>query len=535
MSPTSWSNGAASHRDSKAQVLLSIERDSGLAWSRSGAVKSEPTDYDDVNRELTYASSPRSRHQRPPTVQVLPKPFSSPRPTTAISGSYNTFTYNSQDVHPLPVNVSSAPNTIPNQTTRANVSTTRVHTEAPRFRSSPSSPNHVPINHSSEPRPRTATQVFHNTSDLAAHYGIPTFLPPAPRTIPRRESHHTDLAESDFQSICSNYLNMLSSNPDTASTEDTAMAASVPTLDQEFPPAQKQQEAVQELMDVFQGDSLSTCSCSACASPLTPLSPASPEFSFFNEEVMSDYLTSPLYDSTLDDELLATPALGTDDSGAGIYDSPLMGDDWTTGYNGSLFNDAPYNFPHDIMPTKPAPPTAAPVTVSPATMELNSLWSISPSTPALEADTSPLPPPRPLPRRKSGATGTRKNVTPETLVPLDAPTQPRKYATPSATSRKEVPAVFARKRARSQAFGEEQDELEEEVPLPPNPTEADLIEAKRRQNTIAARRSRKRKLEYQRELEDSLDAMKEERDTWKNRALTYQALLKSHGIDAPAL
>ena len=328
---------------------------------------------------------------------------------------------------------------------------------------------------------------------------------------------------------------MLSNNPDTASAEDTAMAASVPTLDHEFPPAQKQQEAVQELMDVFQGDSLSTCSCSACASPLTPRSPASPEFSFFTDEAMSDYLTSPLYDSTLDDELLTTPALGTDDSGAGIYDSPLMGDDWA-GYSGSLFNDAPYNFTHEIMPTKQPPSTAAPVTVSPATMELNTLWSISPSTPALEADTSPLPPPaRPLPRRKSGATGTRKNVTPETLVPIDAPTQPRKYVTPSVTSRKEVPAVFARKRARSQAFGDEQDELEEDVVLPPNPTEADLIEAKRRQNTIAARRSRKRKLEYQRELEDSLDQMKEERDTWKNRALTYQALLKSHGIDAPAL
>ena len=33
---------------------------------------------------------------------------------------------------------------------------------------------------------------------------------------------------------------------------------------------------------------------------------------------------------------------------------------------------------------------------------------------------------------------------------------------PSATSKKEVPAVFARKRARSQAFGDEEDELEED-------------------------------------------------------------------------
>jgi len=97
-----------------------------------------------------------------------------------------------------------------------------------------------------------------------------------------------------------------------------------------------------------------------------------------------------------------------------------------------------------------------------------------------------------------------------------------------------VPAVFARKRARSQAFGDEEDQLEDEMfTLPPNPTEQELIEAKRRQNTIAARRSRKRKLEYQRELEDSVETLKADRDMWKSRALTYSALLKSHGVESP--
>ncbi|KZP29209.1 hypothetical protein FIBSPDRAFT_946859 [Athelia psychrophila] len=42
-------------------------------------------------------------------------------------------------------------------------------------------------------------------------------------------------------------------------------------------------------------------------------------------------------------------------------------------------------------------------------------------------------------------------------------------------------------------------------------------------------------LEYQRELEDSVDQLKEERDMWKNRAMTYQALLNSHGLAAPDL
>lgn len=318
-------------------------------------------------------------------------------------------------------------------------------------------------------------------------------------------------------------------------TEDTAIAVvSVPTMDPEFPPAAQQQEAVQELMDVFQGDSFSTCDCSACASPLTMnSSSASPEFNF--EDTVSEYLTSPFGDSPFDDDLLQTPLI-MDDSGADIYNSPMMGDDWSAPYQGSLFNDPYTQFMQETQVAKQ--PASAPLTVAPAHIDLNTMWSLSPSTPALEASPLPLPV-KPLPthsRRKSSATGTRKNVTPETLVPIDAPTQSRNYVTPSVTSRKEVPAVFARKRARSQAFGDEQDELEEEsVTLPPNPTEADLIEAKRRQNTIAARRSRKRKLEYQRELEDQVDQLKEERDTWKNRAMTYQALLKSHGLAAPDL
>jgi antitoxin component of MazEF toxin-antitoxin module len=104
--------------------------------------------------------------------------------------------------------------------------------------------------------------------------------------------------------------------------------------------------------------------------------------------------------------------------------------------------------------------------------------------------------------------------------------------TPSATSRKAVPAVFARKRARTAAFGDEQDELEE-VQINPSMSEQEQIEAKRRQNTIAARRSRKRKLEYQRELEESVEQYKRESEIWKARAMTCQALLRSHTIECP--
>ena len=65
-----------------------------------------------------------------------------------------------------------------------------------------------------------------------------------------------------------------------------------------------------------------------------------------------------------------------------------------------------------------------------------------------------------------------------------APTQSWNYVTSN-----EVPAVFARKRARSTAFGDEEYQLDDNV-LPPNPMEKDLIEQERRQNTAAARRSR---------------------------------------------
>jgi len=131
------------------------------------------------------------------------------------------------------------------------------------------------------------------------------------------------------------------------------------------------------------------------------------------------------------------------------------------------------------------------------------------------------------------ATGTRRNITPESLVPLDAPTQPRKYTTPSVTSRKELPAIFAKKRARTVAFGDDDDDAIEQ-PLPPNATEKEQIEWKRRQNTLAARKSRKRKLQHQRELEADVDRLTKERDMWHLRALTCEALLKNHGHEVPA-
>jgi len=134
------------------------------------------------------------------------------------------------------------------------------------------------------------------------------------------------------------------------------------------------------------------------------------------------------------------------------------------------------------------------------------------------------------PRRKSVPTGTRKNVTPDSLVPVEAPIQGRKYVAESATSRKELPAVFARKRKRAST---ELDEEEDLLAAPPTANELSAIEAKRRQNTLAARRSRKRKLEHQRDLESTIENERAEKDAWKQRALAFEAILNSNGIRIP--
>ncbi|KAI0304321.1 hypothetical protein B0F90DRAFT_1604936, partial [Multifurca ochricompacta] len=117
-------------------------------------------------------------------------------------------------------------------------------------------------------------------------------------------------------------------------------------------------------------------------------------------------------------------------------------------------------------------------------------------------------------KRRNVPTGTRKNVTPESLVPFDAPIQPRKYRMPSTTSRKELPVTFSRKRTRAAATGED-----EEEEASPTLSEEDAIKSKRLQNTLAARRSRKRKLEYQRELEDAIESERSEKEMWRARAL----------------
>lgn len=262
----------------------------------------------------------------------------------------------------------------------------------------------------------------------------------------------------------------------------------------------------------------------AAAQAIASALSASPDF--FNP---SSFLTSPV--SPWEDDLLTTPAFDADlGMTPDIFTSPVLTDFGgehdhmpslfgPSGYEG--YDDAKLNFGSTLGPSDlPLP-------------DMDNLYKMSPGTPALDTishfpldlERTSLSAPR-----KAVPTGTRKNVTPESLVPVNAPIQPRKYRTPSATSRKELPVTFARKRARTQ--GPEEDE--DDVPGP-SVSEEDAIKAKRLQNTLAARRSRKRKLEYQRELEEAIEAERKEKEAWRARALILEALLLDKGHEVPQM
>ncbi|KAJ7869003.1 hypothetical protein B0H13DRAFT_1053898 [Mycena leptocephala] len=256
---------------------------------------------------------------------------------------------------------------------------------------------------------------------------------------------------------------------------------------------------------------------------------------WLNEPLFGDtspYLTSP-HDVPLDDfgtspmdtplsSFMATPSLRDMD-----LESPLIHD------SSSFFAD----FSDDLAlfgatTTYPFELNAA-ETVAPKLPATDKMWTISPSTPALDAVETAFPksgsviPPAPA-RRRSNVTGTRKNLRPEALIPLDAPTQKRTYVTPSATSRKAVPDAIVKKRLHSATFGEDDEELGE---LSPTASEAEVIEYKRRQNTLAARKSRKRKLEHQQALEEEVQTLKGQVTMWRERALMAQELLRGAGVN----
>ncbi|KAL5512753.1 hypothetical protein ACEPAG_3019 [Sanghuangporus baumii] len=433
-------------------------------------------------------------------------------------------------------------------------------------------------------RPRTNLPVFGTTSILAAHYGIPTRLPPIPRVnatsstthnrppVPRFDESVSSTSTSyqyqqpvsddngfpQFHTVMADYLKRFNEENGSGGSAAPSSPAKAPAQ-----PESTAEEATQNISNALFGkffgamhdvEQLTHRRASGSAGGTNDFT--SPMFADWN-----DYLTSPFIDdetpfeSFLDTpaapnmpDFFQSPAVAGMTIGEESFEGmPLVAQPNSTGYADGPNDFAKMTLENGIPPPPSATDSGSASPVKPPVPNFDNLYTMSPSTPALEppsTQTSPLINDVSTNssnldvagRRKKVPTGTRKNVTPESLIPVDAPTQVRNYTAPSATSRKPVPAAWARKRARSAAFDEE-DELAGSdggnIEAPLNDVEAEAIAAKRRQNTLAARRSRKRKLEYQRELEDGIESARRERDMWKERAMMLRTLLIQHGQPDP--
>jgi hypothetical protein len=335
-----------------------------------------------------------------------------------------------------------------------------------------------------------------NDTTLSAQHDIP----PVPMTSNNPSAlaeYHEDTGPFD-SSLLSNYLNMLSQDPDDHVEQESCPVGLV-----------THGGSRGEICFAHNKPSDSCCKTKD-SSTFRP-----------NLETMSQYLTSPFEDDSPLEDFLETPVDNN------VFPSPEVAN------YGDMFPEFP------LLSDSLSRKTINTPTVSPPNLNLNDLYTMPDESPLTANDdehnsmySSSRHSSHPPTSARTSATGVRKNIKPDALIPADAPTQPRKYHTPSATSRKNIPIAFARKRARSRAFGDEDDELANEDSAL-TPTEAQLIETKRRQNTIAARKSRKKRLEYLRELEESVEILTKERDEWRSRALISETMLKHHGLEAP--
>ena len=476
-----------------------------------------PNGADFIDRELIATTSRLSR---------LPKTVPSDAYTTSLSPSPSAIpahqtTLNlpsGQDVHYLVNNSASS--------VRSPVIST-IGSKSPLETPVSSFPPPLTQNDLKHPirRPRTSTKIFQSSSDLVAHYGIPQRLPPVPSTSSRHHpattssKEHTELA--DFYSLSQNYIKMLSNeDPDPVATYSVSpmhppisvseLCAPVVSLTETDP--LDQLAALIGMSKVSAIPIFLTHRCTATV--------ASPEFRQY-----SDFMTSPMPDLAQDsftspeetpyEGFLDTPLIDINDE----FGTPML----------PLFPDfeEPSAEESAQKPQYPPPLVDALYTISPTSPSLDTFESFAQPDPTPEPTSDPAP----TLRRVSKATGIRKGITVDALLDDTAPTQPRKYITPSATSKKDVPATFARKRSRSVAFGDEEDELGDDLPL--NDAEKHQIEKKRLKNTLAARKSRRRKLEQYQNMEKSRNEERQLKEIWKERAQILLQTLRKQGVNYP--
>ncbi|KAJ8079812.1 hypothetical protein PM082_016634 [Marasmius tenuissimus] len=434
---------------------------------------------------------------------------------------------------------------------------------------------------------------------MADHYRIPSVLPMPPTKSSTSSLPSASTMQQLFQAnVLQDYLAMLSNKPETQAGQSTeveqevventvksmlgqaskpepsqpvASSSALPVSPSYQPQQQLSPPQQQPLPQITQtqyltspyengyGDDFGT-------SPMLSDAVASPYSPFANEFATSPYLsdTSPyaaFADTT--SPLMDTPLLSFDDeyhdefqyNTGPVEDSPLSADlntpvmeaiddpsmdlYSTTNPSSALFNDAAVEMYEQVeeidivhkrkeenaVKQEMMTPDSKPLSSFPPPISLRAPFATTMTTKATHRRASSIVP-----------TGTRRNLTPQSLIPYDAPTQTRRYITPSATSKKEVPTAFIRKRKRlnstSQPHNDSgEDELDEPLePLRPNANEAEAIEHKRRQNTLAARKSRKRKLEHVLQLENDNEELKIELEMWKERASALASMVKAYGI-----
>lgn len=377
-----------------------------------------------------------------------------------------------------------------------------------------------------------------------SNYGplnIPTTLPPAPRTTrhtPLSPDKHTfavpkvppprhhDAGHGLPANLLTNYISMLN-HP-----QADAVAPATPNMNQDLD---------DQILKLIQ-------SVAAPSNPTPHSTPYSADFSSmrsFDELLTSPEFTSPLFEDTpnLSDASPFTPS----SSSTRHQTSPALFDYSDTSSGGvPLFGPSPIVVNSNAQYGTPSLDSLQLQSGGLGFQNLDSLLSMgSPTSPAMDTQalfsptTSPLfdaehsPIERPIGQRavsdptckRSQPTGHRKNLAPEQLLPVDAPTQQRNYYGPSATSRKVVPAGFEERRAkivakRRRGLGEDGEQLSEEAIL------SAAVEDKRRANTVAARRSRQRKLEHVKRLEDELEETKRAMELWKERAIAAEGMVK---------
>ncbi|KAF8754905.1 hypothetical protein RHS01_05470 [Rhizoctonia solani] len=374
----------------------------------------------------------------------------------------------------------------------------------------------------------------HTTASRSPHY-LPPHSPlsdkhtfAVPRVPLTKTSPPTDSSSANPTDLLDNYIKMLSHTPNNAD----AVAPVSPAMTQDLT----------NLFEILQGGTslisiLSQIDCNtATAASVTASHPGNPtphstpfdtDYRTLEELITSPEFTSPCLriPPTSPMPRLSLPRArrpATRPRRLSLITPTLLRGLSTPNLDSLNLHSAHLGFEslNDLLPIN----NESPISPSVDTSDL-----FSPNTSPLFSDSSSVRPEgvRSVsdPVKKSQPTGHRKNLTPEQLLSVEAPTQQRNYYGPSATSRKPVPAGFEERRAkivakRRRGLGTEGEELSEDAILNA------AVEDKRRANTVAARRSRQRKLEYVKTLEIQLAEKDHEIALWKERAIAAEGMVR---------